>query len=214
MAPVIIQVPRDHDRFQSIETQFRKKWLHTQTSPQVRAIYKIVNKPSNVAKYKSYLDRVEARGNFASQDRFRGNENRRWHGTMRKCKIGDEGVTSLCADSSCSLCGILRSSFDLSVRTQRYKRFGMGIYTSSTSSKAGDYSVNGSVSNRKALLLNNVVVGCGHKLTADNTALVRPPVGFDSVIGEVGNVLNYDELVVYDNDAILPSYLVMYDNQG
>jgi len=31
------------------------------------------------------------------------------------------------------------------------------------------------------------------------------------VLGEVGDRLNYDELVVYNNDAIRPSYLVMYD---
>ena len=31
------------------------------------------------------------------------------------------------------------------------------------------------------------------------------------VVGEVGIKLNYDELVVYNNDAIRPSYLVMYD---
>ena len=31
------------------------------------------------------------------------------------------------------------------------------------------------------------------------------------VIGEVGVRLNYDELVVYNNDAIRPSYLIMYD---
>ena len=31
------------------------------------------------------------------------------------------------------------------------------------------------------------------------------------VLGEVGGSLNHDELVVYNNDAIRPSYLVMYD---
>ena len=31
------------------------------------------------------------------------------------------------------------------------------------------------------------------------------------VLAEVGSALNYDELVVYTNDAIRPSYLVMYD---
>ena len=31
------------------------------------------------------------------------------------------------------------------------------------------------------------------------------------VLAEVGAGLNYDELVVYNNDAIRPSYLVMYD---
>lgn len=31
------------------------------------------------------------------------------------------------------------------------------------------------------------------------------------VLAEAGVGLNYDELVVYNNDAIRPSYLVMYD---
>ena len=31
------------------------------------------------------------------------------------------------------------------------------------------------------------------------------------ILGEVGGSLNHDELVVYNNDAIRPSYLVMYD---
>ena len=31
------------------------------------------------------------------------------------------------------------------------------------------------------------------------------------VLGEVGDKLNYDEQVVYNDDAIRPSYLVMYD---
>ena len=73
-----------------------------------------------------------------------------------------------------------------------------------------------------------MVVGKGYKMTVDDTTLTKPPTGYDSVsfvpgssfgvvltrsqvIGEVGSRLNYDELVVYDNDAIRPSYLVMYD---
>jgi hypothetical protein len=31
------------------------------------------------------------------------------------------------------------------------------------------------------------------------------------VLAEKGGSLNYDELVVYTNDAIRPSFLVMYD---
>ena len=33
------------------------------------------------------------------------------------------------------------------------------------------------------------------------------------VLAEVGSSLNYDELVVYNNDAIRPSYLVMYESR-
>lgn len=53
---------------------------------------------------------------------------------------------------------------------------------SSTSSKASDYSINGSKSPTKALLLNKVVVGKGEKLTADSPNLTAPPTaGYDSV---------------------------------
>ena len=78
------------------------------------------------------------------------------------------------------------------------------------------------------MLLNKVVVGKGYKMMAANTTLTEPPAGHDSVsvvirqffggvlmkkqvLAEVGAGLNYDELVVYNNDAIRPSYLVMYD---
>lgn len=84
-----------------------------------------------------YSDRVEAKGQFVSQGRSYGNENRRWHGTVRECTIGDEGETELCSDPSCSLCCIMKTTFDLAVSAKKtnFRRFGMGIYTSSTSSK-------------------------------------------------------------------------------
>lgn len=33
----------------------------------------------------------------------------------------------------------------------------------------------------------------------------------EQVLGEVGFALNYDELVVYRSDAIIPTYLVIYE---
>ena len=113
-------------------------------------------------------------------------------------------------------------------------RFGKGLYTSSTSSKANDYSMNAgdTPSTCKAILLTKVVVGRGHKMLHDKTDLTEPPVGHDSVcldllfceqrmsmillrqvLAEVGGSLNYDELVVYRNEAIKPAYLVVYDSK-
>ncbi len=34
--------------------------------------------------------------------------------------------------------------------------------------------------------------------------------GYDSVEGEPGEDLNYDEVVVYNNDQAVPSYLIIY----
>jgi len=93
-------------------------------------------------------------------------------------------------------------------------RYGSGIYTSATSSKSNDYSENRQTAVRspwKAVLLNKVVVGKGFRIKTNSDKLTAPPAGYDSVLGEVGVVLNYDELVVYNNDAVIPSYLVMYD---
>ncbi|KXN81212.1 hypothetical protein AN958_05727 [Leucoagaricus sp. SymC.cos] len=106
-----------------------------------------------------------------------------------------------------------RTSYDLKLFGKKtgWGRFGRGIYTSSTSSKSNDYSQNDCKSNLKAIVLNKVVVGKGYKLTHDLTTLTSPPQGYDSVLAERGGSLNYDELVVYTNDAIRPSFLVMYE---
>lgn len=107
---------------------------------------------SSVNSYHSSAS-VEARGQFVAAGRSIGNENRRWHGTRRECTLGDKGNTQMCGSQTCSLCCIVRTSFDLSLwgkktgwgryvfalsQRQRHlmsTRFGKGIYTSSTSSK-------------------------------------------------------------------------------
>ena len=95
----------------------------------------------HIERHKHYSDEVEAERQFVSQGKTRGNENRRWHGTTRKCKIGDEGVTKFCSNPSCSLCCIMKTSFDLSffAKKTNFGRFGVGIYTSATSSKFVSY---------------------------------------------------------------------------
>lgn len=75
-----------------------------------------------------------------------------------------------------------------------------------------------------------VAVGQGIKLDRRDPSLTKPPGGYDSVrwlipqtckcitvllevIGdpEVYELLNYDELVVYDEAAVLPAYIVVYE---
>ncbi|EPS92982.1 hypothetical protein FOMPIDRAFT_93797 [Fomitopsis schrenkii] len=40
--------------------------------------------------------------------------------------------------------------------------------------------------------------------------LTQPPARYDSVLGEPGAELNYDEAVLYRNEAIRPLFLVIY----
>ncbi|RXW20692.1 hypothetical protein EST38_g5156 [Candolleomyces aberdarensis] len=212
--PTILEVPLGHSTFKSVADQFKASWRHAgSTCPAVRRIYKIMMPPGKLANYEAYKAAVEAKGQFVAQGRSAGNENRRWHGTRRVCNLGDKGHTQFCSQSSCSLCSIIRNSFDITLWGKKtgWGRFGKGIYTSSTSSKSNDYSHNDCKSNLKAILLNKVVVGKGCKMLQDNTSLTAAPAGYDSVLAEKGGSLNYDELVVYNNDSIRPSFLVMYD---
>ncbi|KAJ8516790.1 hypothetical protein ONZ45_g5937 [Pleurotus djamor] len=212
--PMILEVPQGHVTFKSVADQFKASWRHAGTScPPVRHVYKILSPQASLANYDAYRAAVESRGQFVAAGRSAGNENRRWHGTRRECNLGDPGQSAFCSSPTCSLCCIVKTSYDLRLFGKKtgWGRFGRGIYTSSTSSKSNDYSTNDCKSNLKSMLLNKVVVGKGCKMTHDNTSLQAPPAGFDSVLAEKGGSLNYDELVVYTNDAIRPSFLVMYE---
>ncbi|KAL1740194.1 hypothetical protein HDZ31DRAFT_47990, partial [Schizophyllum fasciatum] len=215
--PLVLQVPVDHDRFRSVARQFQDSWKHGTPTPPVRQIYFIQPPRKVVDQYKEYREDVESRGHFTAQKLTKGNEHRRWHGTKRQCRLGDDGQTQLCDIEKCALCSIIRTSFDLSFFMDRtgWGRFGKGLYTSSTSSKANDYSANvgDTPSLWKAVLLTKVVVGRGHKMLYNKPDMTAPPAGHDSVLAEVGGNLNYDELVVYRNEAIKPAYLVIYDSR-
>ncbi|RDB29283.1 Poly [ADP-ribose] polymerase 3 [Hypsizygus marmoreus] len=212
--PLMLEVPKGHLTFKSVEEQFKASWRHTgKPCPRVRRLYKIISSKGSLASYEAYRAAVEVRGQFVAAGRSAGNENRRWHGTRRECNIGDKGHVTLCSSTNCPMCCIIRTSFDLSRFGSKtgWGRFGKGIYTSSTSSKSNDYASCDAPSKLTAILLSKVVVGKGCKMMNDSTTLVAPPPGYDSVLAEKGGSLNHDELVVYQNDAIRPSFLVMYE---
>lgn len=211
----IMRIPYDHASHKSIVNQFESSWRHTgKKCPAVKHVYLIVSPKLVVDRYEAYRERVEARGNFAATGRSAGNENRRWHGTRRECDLGEDGQTEPCTLPTCSLCKIVRESFDLRFFKGRtgWGRFGRGIYTSSTSSKSDDYACDATAqSSLKSMILAKVVVGRGCKMRYDDTTLTAPPLGYDSVLGEKGARLNYDEVVVYSNEAIRPAYLILYE---
>ncbi|EKM52988.1 uncharacterized protein PHACADRAFT_99581 [Phanerochaete carnosa HHB-10118-sp] len=141
-----------------------------------------------------------------------GNEQKLWHGTIRQCKLGDDGRNLRpCGDPQCALCQIISTSYQKKFSDSR-GRYGKGIYSSTTSSKAAGYSKNGQPSEYKAMLLNNVVVGRTHETNDAMSRATSPPKGYDSVCGLPSDGgLKFDETCVYDDDAIRPVYLVLYD---
>ncbi|KAG8924075.1 hypothetical protein FRC01_011967, partial [Tulasnella sp. 417] len=94
---------------------------------------------------------------------------------------------------------------------RNFLRFGHGIYTTSVSSKADDYTDNLTYSQNRVLIVAKALLGRAAVIHRTTQTLMDPPAGFDSVLGGVGVDLNYDEQVLYRDDAIRPAYLIVYE---
>ena len=62
------------------------------------------------------------------------------------------------------------------------------------------------------------MLACGTKyiyeLKFNDTTLLQSTTNFDCVYGRSGGTLNYDEIVVYDVDAVMPQYIIVYERDG
>ncbi|RIB17971.1 hypothetical protein C2G38_2131873 [Gigaspora rosea] len=230
-APCMLKLPANSQKYKDVAKQFKDAWKHPhKVTPEISKIWKIYCPEAMVSRYRLYREEVERQQQLAGKPFPRGdgkrlmsagNEQRRFHGTKMSCLIGLKNDGQVCSDKSCSVCCIIRDGYKLRfVGTGTvFSRFGRGIYFSGTSSKSDDYN-DGSLKDfygvsYKVMLLNKVVVGKGHPLTVDNMTLTAPPMGYDSVLGEpstTGN-LNYDEVVVYREEASIPQYLIVYKAQ-
>ncbi|KAI6125097.1 ADP-ribosylation [Pisolithus croceorrhizus] len=211
----LLRIDRENPRFSEIEQLFRKGWRHRKKNrPQIRFIFKVLWSEPMLEPYLAYRSSIQE--TVRAKD-MRGNEQLLFHGTDRACLLGEtRNNVVLCSLPKCSMCSILRTSFDVKRCGSKnaFKRFGHGIYTTSCSSKADDYVSN--VSNEaglRAMLVNRVVVGKPYKRYRNAVDLLGPPVGYHSIAGEIGWDLNYDETVTYHNETIRPAYLVVYGDK-
>ena len=136
-----------------------------------------------------------------------------YHGTALQCNIAVS--ETMCNDKECGICGISRNGFDQKcIGKNIYQRFGRGFYFAPISSKCHDYT-QGAHSYR-AMIVCDVCVGKKYTKTQPDENLLNPPPGYDSIYGKSGSgsVLNYDEIVVYKPDAILPHYVILYQKDG
>ncbi|RIA79234.1 hypothetical protein C1645_841192 [Glomus cerebriforme] len=225
--PCIFKLSKRGNKFKDILNQFISSWKHRNKAvPEIHTIYKIFPDKQIISRYNEYQDyienlrRLEGRP-FPKGDGGRtmtkGNEQRRFHGTRMKCLLGIKTDT-LCSNVACAVCRIITEGYKLIyAKTSRFKyqKFGDGIYFSSTSSKSDDFNrdslkhYNGA--KYKVMFLNKVIVGRAFELSQENRTLTGPPINYDSVVGEPGGLLYYDELVVYKEPACIPQYLIVYE---
>ena len=60
------------------------------------------------------------------------------------------------------------------------------------------------------MLLCDVLPGMRFFVQTNRHHLQRPPTGYDSVYGNIGEDLNYEEQVMYKSEAVLPLYIIIY----
>ena len=62
------------------------------------------------------------------------------------------------------------------------------------------------------MFLNRIVEGKRYELTENKSDLKFVPEGYDCVLGilSLSRSLNYDETVIYHEEAALPQYLIIY----
>ena len=196
----------------SVIAQFRKAWRKPEPTPRVERVYAVRPKSTLVERYATYKAAVS-------------NERRRFHGTGSACDFAIDDQVGPCASRACALCSILSDGFRLehagtgpnagraTFGTAAGLRYGRGIYFSSTSGKSNDYN-GGSERQRRGrrwrtLFVCRVAAGQAFLTQEGEHNFTRPPHGYDSVVGEVGPNLNYDELVVYTEAAALPEFLLV-----
>ena len=140
------------------------------------------------------------------------NEELLFHGTKVECDIVK--TKKLCDSKECSVCSISKIGFklDKSGTLRPWSRFGHGIYLAPNSSKSHEYTI-GSY-NVRTLLLCKVITGKKYETYKNMTMLRDAPKGFHSVHGKVGGALNYEEIVVYNDQCILPLAILVYQLEG
>ncbi|TFK27461.1 ADP-ribosylation [Coprinopsis marcescibilis] len=211
----LVPLAKSDAKYNEVSKSFKKGWKHPKKKrPHIYTIFRVTVPDHVLRPFHQYRARVAAAPGLAGRVKNPANEHLLFHGTTRSCLLGEDGrSTRLCNLPLCSLCCVIRNSFSIDKcgSKHRFKRFGTGIYTTSCSSKADDYTANiEQTSNLRVILVNRVIVGKPHRRKKNATSLTEPPCGFHSVIGEPGIDLNYEETVIYDNDAIRPAYIIVY----
>ncbi|CAM9709379.1 unnamed protein product, partial [Laminaria digitata] len=195
-----------HPEYLPRKEQFMNEWMKpTENGVSVMRIFKI-KVPEDIRRRNSeYTQRMSS-------------VQRRFHGTS--CSDACTFFVNLrggpCGEPTCNVCNICTKGFKLDDNTGATARrlnfplrYGDGLYFSSVSGKANDYAEQSEKTSPAGkavrcmfmadVAMTNVFRTFEYRLDPDNQEC--PPPGYDAVIGEVGPNLNYDEVVVYNEEA-------------
>jgi len=201
----LVAVETSSKDYSTVRSLFMDNWKHSNKARPT--IYKIL--------YVAYSgpDALAHLSRFSSYSNKVGNTQLLFHGTNRLCRAGMLASSmKLCTRSDCSLCNILRGSYDIEKARSR-RMFGNGIYSTNVSSKADYYTTPNSTDGLKCVILNHVVLGRTTLMTTADQSLQHAPDIFNSVTGATkaqGGQLEFHEAIVYREDAMCPCAVILY----
>ncbi|GFP86376.1 hypothetical protein PHJA_000781400 [Phtheirospermum japonicum] len=194
-----------------VEIICRSSWLKSENhSVRIDRVLKVHNMQKTLVRFEDYRETVKIKASKLPKKHPRcladGNELLRFHGTTLACSLGVNGSSSLCVSDKCSVCRIIRHGFC----TKRELKFGVGVFTTSTSVRAFEsievFGDDPTV--RKALIVCRVIAGRVHR-PLENVQEMAGQTGFDSLAGKVGLYSNIEELYLLNPKALLPCFVVI-----
>ena len=189
------------EEFQRIEAHFTQQWNSRKgTCGWLHAVF-VIDNPKLKNQFQKYHSTLSVK-----------TVNQYYHGTSLKCAIYQN--TTVCSDHTCGICEVSQKGMLPNFKTSNitFQQFGNGFYLGPNSSKCHDYTRGHD--KYRAMLLFDVAEGNRYIVLNDQTTLKAPPQGFHSVYGLCGGGLNYDEIVLYKSEALLPTHIVVYTKDG
>ena len=219
--PAIAQLHTLDPTFQKVKRQWESQWVKNNAQPTLVAIFQIQSPIHIRARYSHRLTQLALIRSFMELpcDDYTGTrapETMVFHGTGQQCTLGLNNNMNPCSNLHCSVCSIIKNGFSVcKASSSTGCRFGYGTYFTSCSSKAHDYnakSEHGLGSGVRSMLMVRVAVGKTAVLTTGSYSGRSPPTGYDSITAKPGVTpnINYNEVIVFDDAASLPSFLVIY----
>jgi len=191
------------EEFEKVSAIFTSTWHKQKGScPNVECVF-VVSNSALKKRWNTYRKQLQSEHQTVEKH---------FHGTTLMCRI--TLTRTLCTDQQCGICGISSFGLDRNYigKNISFQRFGEGFYLAPNSSKCHDYT-EGTYGYR-AMLLCDVCPGNKYQLKITDQSLQGPPSGFNSVYGQVGTDLNYPEIVLYNPEAVMPRYIILYKRDG
>ena len=134
-----------------------------------------------------------------------------FHGTS-VCELVTTTSGQLCNNLECGICGIAANGANMQLAGKYYpekQRFGRGFYLAPHSSKSDEYTSPNRCGYR-AMLLCDVLLGRQHDIYEGDSEDIKGPSPHSDSIVVHPNRFNLPEVVVFDERAVLPRYIIIY----